>query len=65
MLAALMAPFATTHASFRQEVERIVSNLMAQFGGRIIIGPAFNRRWAERNRWNSPVRILPPQLMNK
>lgn len=28
------APFATTHAWLRQEVERTVSNLMAQFGGR-------------------------------
>ena len=28
-----VAPFATTHTSFRQEI-RIVSNLMAQFGRR-------------------------------
>jgi hypothetical protein len=34
MLAALDGAFATTQASFRLEVQRIVSNLMAQFGRR-------------------------------
>ena len=51
-----VAPFATTHAPFRREVERIVSNLEAHLSGRGSFSDELgNRGRAGSNLWNSLV----------
>jgi hypothetical protein len=60
------APFATTHALLRQQVEQIVSNFMALLGAeRSSLDREIVLTWRVSHRlprlWNSRVRILPPQ----
>jgi hypothetical protein len=59
------APFATTHALLRQEVEQTVSNLVALLGaGRSSSERQKRLPWRAQCRpclWNLRVRILPPQ----